>query len=240
MGGVSKKKKSKKTLLTIFHINTWKLVLVLILLVFLSATLLRFDHIKMTELREAVLAADEQEDDAKTISALNELHTFTLKHIIFNILEDNGKQSVIFGTGPFYLENLYIRDAKEAIAKQQAEIEKQGTTSKNPNGNIYRQVADICDAQGKRYGWAYPDPRYINCWQDELAKFPSSEELQSQIIAQIPSAELYEYEFASPYWYPCASGFAILACAILVLLILIRIIIWFGYKILIFAAEHAR
>ena len=104
MGGVSKKKKSKKTLLTIFHINTWKLVLVLILLVFLSATLLRFDHIKMTELREAVLVADEQEDDAKTISALNELHTFTLKHIIFNILEDNGKQSVILAQDLFILK----------------------------------------------------------------------------------------------------------------------------------------
>ena len=84
MGGVSKKKKSKKTLLKIFHVNTWKLLLVLILLVFLSATLLRFDHIKMTELREAVLTADEREEKDKILSSLNELRNFTLKHIIFN------------------------------------------------------------------------------------------------------------------------------------------------------------
>ena len=52
MGGVSKKKKSKKALSKILHISSWKLILVLILLVFLGATLLRFDHITMSELRQ--------------------------------------------------------------------------------------------------------------------------------------------------------------------------------------------
>ena len=88
MGGVSKKRKSRRALSKIFHISTWKLILVLILLIFLSATLLRFDHIKMSELREAVLAADEKEDDERILSSLNELRNFTLKHIVFNILEE--------------------------------------------------------------------------------------------------------------------------------------------------------
>ena len=92
MGGVSKKKKSKKALSKILHISSWKLILVFILLVFLGATLLRFDHIKMSELREAVLTADEEEDTDKILSSLNELRNFTLKHIVFNILEDNGEQ----------------------------------------------------------------------------------------------------------------------------------------------------
>ena len=136
MGGVSKKKKSKKTLSKILHISSWKLILVLILLVFLGATLLRFDHITMSELRQEVLTADENEETDEILSSLNKLRNFTLKHIVFNILEDNGKQQIIFGTGPFYLENLYIHDAKEAIKKQQEEIEKKGITDKNPNGNI--------------------------------------------------------------------------------------------------------
>ena len=84
MGGVSKKRKSKQALSKIFHISTWKLILVLILLVFLSATLLRFDHIKMSELRQAVLTADKEEDVEQIKTSLNELRAFTLKHIIFN------------------------------------------------------------------------------------------------------------------------------------------------------------
>ena len=40
-----------------FKIKTWQLILVLVPLLFLDATLLRLDHIKMTELRDAVLAA---------------------------------------------------------------------------------------------------------------------------------------------------------------------------------------
>ena len=47
-----------------FHkIKTWQLLLILVPLLFLDATLLRMDHIKMTELRSAVLTADEAEDD---------------------------------------------------------------------------------------------------------------------------------------------------------------------------------
>ena len=240
MGGVPKKKKSKKTLLTIFHINTWKLVLVLILLVFLSATLLRFDHIKMTELREAVLAADEQEDDAKTISALNELHTFTLKHIIFNILEDNGKQSVIFGTGPFYLENLYIRDAKEAIAKQQAEIEKQGTTSKNPNGNIYAKVAKICDGKARTYGWPYYDKRYLSCYTTELAKYPSSDSLITDLEAILPMTENYRFDYASPIWYPCASGIVIAVALLIAVWIAARILYFIVTTIALFLLNRSK
>lgn len=240
MGGVSKKKKSKKTLLKIFHVNTWKLLLVLILLVFLSATLLRFDHIKMTELREAVLTADEREEKDKILSSLNELRNFTLKHIIFNILEDNGQQHIIFGTGPFYLEHLYIHDAKEAIAKQQAEIEKQGTTSQNPNGNIYAKVAKICDGKARIYGWPYYDSRYLSCYTTELAKYPSSESLITDLEAILPLTESYRFDYSSPIWYPCASGITIAAAIIIALWIVIRIICWLVTTIALFLLNRGK
>ncbi|MCR5572675.1 MAG: hypothetical protein K6F57_02780 [Candidatus Saccharibacteria bacterium] len=234
MGGVSKKKKSKKALSKIFHISTWKLILVLILLIFLAATLLRFDHVKMTEMREAVLTADAEEDTSKILSSLNELRNFTLKHIIFNILDDNGEQHVIFGTGPFYLENLYVRDAKEAITKQQAEIEKKGTTDKNPNGNIFKKVAKICDGKARTYGWPYYDKRYLSCYTTELAKYPSSESLTTDLEAVLPSTEAYRYEFASPIWYPCASGTVILIAAILFIWAICRIVFWIVTSIALF------
>lgn len=234
MGGVSKKKKSKKALLKIFHINTWKLVLVLILLVFLSATLLRFDHIRMTNLREAVLTADEKEDKDKILSSLNELRNFTLKHIVFNILEENGEQHIIFGTGPFYLENLYIHDAKEAIARQQAEIEKRGTTDQNPNGNIYHKVAQICDGKARTYGWPYYDKRYLSCYTTELAKYPSSESLITDFEAILPLTESYRFDYSSPIWYPCASGIVIATTLVIALWIALRVLYWIITSIALF------
>ena len=238
MGGVSKKKKSKKALSKIFHISTWKLILVLILLIFLGATFLRFDHIKMSELREAVLAADEKEDNERILASLNELRNFTLKHIIFNILEENGRQSVIFGTGPFYLENLYIHDAKEAIAKQQAEIEEKGITDQNPNGNIFAKVAKICDGRARTYGWPYYDRRYLDCYTNELAKYPSSASLTTELEAVLPNTENYRYDIASPIWYPCLSGAVILIAIILAFWIVCRIIFWVISTIALFILNH--
>lgn len=240
MGGVSKKKKSKKTLSKIFHISSWKLILVLILLVFLGATLLRFDHIKMSELREAVLTADEEEDTDKILSSLNELRNFTLKHIVFNILEDNGEQQIIFGTGPFYLENLYIHDAKEAIKKQQEEIEKKGITDKNPNGNIFAKVAKICDGKARTYGWPYYDKRYLNCYTTELAKYPSSSSLTTDLEAVLPPVDNYRYDIASPIWYPCASGIVILIAVILAIWVICRFIFWIVTSIALFLLNRGK
>ena len=95
-----------------FHkVKTWKLLLLLVPLLFVDATLLRVDHIKMTELRDAVLVADENEDDEKTTQALEELRNFVFSNIVINVVDDNGNQRVTFGTGPFYLEHQYIRAA---------------------------------------------------------------------------------------------------------------------------------
>ena len=234
MGGVSKKKKSKKALSKILHISSWKLILVLILLVFLGATLLRFDHITMSELRQEVLTADENEETDEILSSLNKLRNFTLKHIVFNILEDNGKQQIIFGTGPFYLENLYIHDAKEAIKKQQEEIEKKGITDKNPNGNIFAKVVKICDGKARTYGWPYYDKRYLNCYTTELAKYPSSSSLTTDLEAVLPPVENYRYDIASPIWYPCASGIVLLIAAVLAIWIVCRLVFWIVASIALF------
>ena len=234
MGGVSKKKKSKKALSKILHISSWKLILVLILLAFLGATLLRFDHITMSELRQEVLTADENEETDEILSSLNKLRNFTLKHIVFNILEDNGKQQIIFGTGPFYLENLYIHDAKEAIKKQQEEIEKKGITDKNPNGNIFAKVAKICDGKARTYGWPYYDKRYLNCYTTELAKYPSSSSLTTDLEAVLPPVENYRYDIASPIWYPCASGIVLLIAAVLAIWIVCRLVFWIVASIALF------
>lgn len=236
MGGLSKDK-LRQILAKIFRLRSWKLALILILLGFLAATLLRFDHIRMTELREAVLAADSEDNDEKITESLKELQGFTIKHIVFNAIEENGGQRIVFGTGPFYLENQYLRHAQEAVRKAQEEINRNAT---NPNGNIYQKVAAICDAQGKKYGWRYPDKEYINCWINELATFPVTDNMDAYGAANLPSTELYRYEFASPIWYPCWSGIMILVCVIIAIALVIRFFIWLFLKIAVAFVSSSR
>ena len=56
MGGNLNFRKVKK--LKVHRLKTWQLLLACALLLFLDATLLRFDNLKMVELRDAVLQAD--------------------------------------------------------------------------------------------------------------------------------------------------------------------------------------
>ena len=221
MGGLSKNK-LKQSLTKVFRLSSWKIVLILILLGFLTATLMRFDHIKMTELRDAVMAADAENDDEKIASALSELHDFTLHHIIFNTVEENGTQKVTFGTGPFYLENQYLRKANEAIAAAKAEVEK---NTSNPNGNVYKKAAEVCDERSRANGWGF-NARYIQCYQDELAKYPDLGTLDVEGAAQLPSTELFRHEYSSPLWYPCWSGICLLICIILAFILIVRFFIW--------------
>ena len=230
MGGV-KRSKVKQLLAKMFRLSNWKLAIIAILLCFWSATLLRLDHIKMSQLRNAVLAADESGDEAEIARTLNELKDFTRKHIVVNIVSKNGQEKLVFGTGPIYLEQQYLRAANKAIAAAKEQI-NQGSTE-NPNGNVYAKVEATCNALGYAYGYS----TYADCWMRELEKYPTLETLGTEDEAKIPPTELYRYEFASPLWYPCLSGFVILIALLLFVIVLIRAIIWVVLRIAI-AVSH--
>ncbi|MBR6134202.1 hypothetical protein IKQ38_01855 [Candidatus Saccharibacteria bacterium] len=236
MGGVAKKSKLKQALSKMFHFSTWKLVLVLILMCFVAATLLRIDHIRMTELKNAVMEADASNDDEAIASSLVELQTFTRTHIIFNYFDENGEQKIIFGTGAFYLENQYNRKANEALKVAQEKINQQGGNMNEYN--VHKKVAEICDAEAIKHGWRYPNINYINCFVNELAKYPEADQLTVAASANLPSTDLFRYDYASPMWYPCASGIVILICVILLIIVLVRFVIWIGLQIAIFAVNH--
>lgn len=221
MGG-SAKKQAKKLLSSVKTVRTWQIVLILIPLLFFAATLLRFDHLRMVELRSAVLAADEAGDDEQIRQALAELQEFVFTHIVVNIYESNGKQEIIFGTGPFYLENQYLRAANAAIEEAQSVL----ADDSNPNGNIYAAVSAICQPQALANGWAWYSQQHLDCWTSELAKYPASDNLSVELTADVPSTELYRRNYASPVWAPTPAGFVVLVCIVLLILVLIRIVVW--------------
>ncbi len=213
-----------------FKIKTWQLLLILIPLLFLDATLLRLDHIRMTELRDAVLAADEADNDEKISETLEQLKEFVFSNIVINVVDDNGLQRVTFGTGPFYLEHQYIRAANAALE----EAEKTLNSDTNPNGNIYQMASDVCRPQAIANGWAWNNPNYINCMMTEIQKYPSADEIQDVIVANLPSTELYRKDYASPVWAPTLTGFMILITIILIVVIFIRAVIWIILRLSLF------
>ena len=204
------------------RLHTWQLILISVPLLFLAATFLRLDHIRMTELRDDVLAADESGDTSALETGLSELAEFTRKNIIINVIDDNGHYKIIFGTGPFYLEHSYIRAAESAIEAAESSL----SDGANPNGNIFAAAMSICKPQAIANSWSWNSPGYLECMTSEINKYPSSENLSDQIVAQVPSTELYRQEFSSPLWAPSLSGFAILACLVIIVVIFIRFLIW--------------
>ncbi len=222
-------------------IKTWILLLILIPLLALDATLLRWDHIKMTELRDAVLAVDEKisEDgtdeeaaatDAELATALTNLKEFVFSNIVINITEENGVQKISFGTGPFYLEHQYLRAATKALK----EAEKNMASDNNPYGNVYALANGVCRPAAIANGWSWNSPEFINCMISEIQKYPAAEELQDTIIASLPSTELYRKNYASPLWAPTLSGFMLLATLIIIVVIFIRLIIWIVLRLSLF------
>lgn len=203
-------------------IKTWHLCLILIPLIFLAATLLRIDHQKMTELRAAVLSADEEENDEKLSAALENLKNFTFNNTVVNVIEDNGEQKLTFGTGPFYLEHKYRRDAELALK----EAEQKVIDDSNPNGNIYARASSICQPLAIQNGWYWNTPEFISCMTSEIEKYDASDNLIDQITADLPSTELYRKEYVSPIWAPSLSGIIILIILILIVVIFIRFLIW--------------
>ena len=216
-------------------VKTWQLFLIFILLLFVSATLLRLNHIKMTNLRSAVLAADKEGNEIILADALNQLKDFTVSHTVVNIIDDNGNKKLEFGTGVFYLEQSYLTAASEILQKaSEAEID-----DGNPNGNVYALASAVCRPLAIANGWSWNSPEHIACWQTELAKYPATSAEGDTVRVSLPSTELYRREYVSPVWTPSLSGFVILATLILGVVIFIRFLIWICLEITLIIMKNA-
>ncbi|MBQ3305935.1 hypothetical protein IJH02_00660 [Candidatus Saccharibacteria bacterium] len=208
-------------------VKTWQLILILLPLLFITATFMRFDHIKMVELKEAVVKADEGGNDAEISRTLEELKKFTRTHTVINVVERNGESYVTFGTGPLYLEKQYLRKTGEILEQAAANP----PSDDNPNGNVYAAAMSVCQPQAQANGWAWNDPNYINCYMTEINKFPTSEKIEDEYVVALPDTTLYRFDFASPMWTPTLSGLFTIICLVLIVIIIIKFIIWLFIRI---------
>ena len=211
----------------IFAPKNWKLIIIFFPLLVTTTKLLREDHIKMTQLRDDVIAADRTENDALINESLEKLKDFVFNNIVVNVVDDNGDRIITFGTGPFYLEHVYMRAASDALYRASQSF----GADDNPNGNIYKEASLVCKERAIKNNWTWDNPNFINCMVTEIEKYPSAENIQDKIIAAIPSTDLYRKNYASPAWAPTASGWCILGLIAIVVVIFIRTVIWIIYGI---------
>ena len=117
--------------------------------------------------------------------------------------------------GRIALTEQYNRDAQ----KIKREIEQAGNS--NPNGNIYKRAADVCDPIGRAQGWSWPDPRYTACVDAELSKYASDSEVPQTV--KLPDPSMYYHNFVSPLWTPDFAGFTVLASVAILVMIIARL-----------------
>jgi hypothetical protein len=192
---VADKRHIRRSIKQLQRVKTWQLLVLLLLLSFVAATFLRLNNIGMAERREAVLAADKSNDSAVTQNRLYDLQRYTTRHM-------NAE------TGPFYLEGQYRRDAQKLVDAAKAS---------NTSGiNINEQAEAVC-----RPRYTVWSPAYVQCFADELAKYPPSPDPVQNV--SLPSTELYRYSFSSPRWSPDFAGWSVALCGIITVMILARL-----------------
>lgn len=178
------------------RVKTWQLVIILILFSFVAATFLRLNNIGMEQRLRAVISSDESATSEETTSRLYDLQRYSAEHMNAD-------------TGQFDLVGQYQRDYEAAIARaSQTDSSSQSLTAK----------ADaVCKPRFS--GWSLA---YVQCVRDELDKFGSAENLQTEV--DLPNAALYRHGFVSPLWSPDLAGWSVLICLFIALVILLRLI----------------
>lgn len=167
---------------------------------FVAATFLRLNNIGMAERRQAVLTADkstaEPFDSSITQNRLYDLQRYVSSHMNTE-------------TGPFYLEGQYRRDAQKIVdaAKQ----------SSGSGVNINAQAEAICKPR-----FTVWSPAYVQCFADELAKYPPSPDPVQNV--SLPSTELYRYSFSAPLWSPDFAGWSVVVCIVIIVMIIARLL----------------
>jgi hypothetical protein len=193
----SEKRQIKRTIRQLQHVKTWQLFIVLILMIFVSATFLRLNNIGMEQRRTGVLQADKDGDQAVIQARLYDLQRYVTAHMNADM-------------GTIYLEDTYKRDTQGAIDA--------ASGTNNPNGNVFLKAQQVCAPKYAALG--HYSLAYQQCVIDQLNSYPTGAQLTSNL--QLPKADAYRHSYVSPLWSPDFAGFSVLICLLILLTIIAR------------------
>lgn len=179
-------------------IKTWQLVVLLLLSLLITATFFRLNSLTMSELRRAVIAADEKGDSAALHTATGALGSYVTAHM-----------NTSLGDG-FYLTASYER-AREAAVQAAAD-------TANPDSALYQQASVECQSASVRAAYG---GLYVPCVLAKVKELGSSTTLTAEL--QLPRPELYKIDFVSPLWSPDGAGISVAISALILLMIIARI-----------------
>lgn len=197
------KQQLRSTVKRIEKIKTWQLVILLLMAGFVAATFLRLNNVGMIERRAAVLVADEEGDDVQLEKRLYDLQRYVSEHMNTD-------------PGRVPLEHKYARDTLKAAD------DFEDSMAQASGENVFGAVRAVCDPIGQAQGWRWPDPRYTECINQELEKYPEGE--GGVIEFQPPSAAPYYHTFISPRWSPDFAGWSLVVCGVIALAIVVRLV----------------
>ncbi len=190
------KRTVRRSIKQLQRVKTWRLVVLLILMLFLTATFLRLNNTGMVARRHAIAAADKSGNVDDIAARIYDLQRYSAAHMNAN-------------TGVFYLQEQYNRD----VQKQAVDASGSGSARAL---EIRRAAEDVCKPQFN--GWSQA---YVRCYVDELNKHPADEIASAKL--QLPSAAQYRYSFVSPAWSPDFAGWSIVICFGLLFMIAMRL-----------------
>lgn len=204
------------------QLKLWELVVLLVISLFISATLLRLNNIGMIQRRDAVEVADKSGEEVELMNRLYDLQRYVAAHMNAS-------------PGQVALDHAY----KRAYDRDFKVFEE--TAQRSGSGNdVVQKVRQTCDNQAKQGGygrfWVRADPRYVSCINEEWAKYPSA--AVSDVQFKPPSTAPYYQTFVSPLWSPDAAGWSVLVTVLLMVVVIvkaavsgvIRYIIWRRYR----------
>jgi hypothetical protein len=190
------KRQVRRSIKQLQLIKTWQLIILLILMLFITATFLRLNNTGMVSRRNAIASADKSGDVDQITQRLYDLQRYSAAHMNAD-------------SGVMYLQEQYNRDVQ-----RQAENASQTGTARDIA--IRREAEEVCKPQFN--GWS---PAYVQCYVNELNKHPS-DEVSQQLTP--PSSALYKYNFTSPIWSPDFAGISVVITLLILIVIVFRLI----------------
>lgn len=203
----------QSTLKKFHQLKVWQLVILLILTLFIIATALRLNNVGMIRRREAVISADTNGDREKALKATQDLANYAYSHMNSGgIVFVEGEGWKVEQNVRVIWEKIYEADYRKVMDESSAKM------ANNPNGNIYKKTAEICDPINTGYNRAYFD-----CFWNELQKY-SGEDYISNADVEIPNPSEYTFTFISPLWTPDLAGWTIVVAVLIIVLIISKLI----------------
>lgn len=191
-------------------LRTWQLLLMLVPLIFVSATLLRMNNLGMVERRDAVMSADKAGDTDAIQRSLADLQQYV-----------SGHMNTDMGKG-LYLQYSYNRAYDAALTA--------ASEATNPNSAVYQQASIDCRSRFVGGVESFRND-YVQCVLQRVAALAPGTDATAS--ANLPKSDSYRFDYVSPLWSPDFAGLFVLLTGVVLLLILIKATSYAVFRLLV-------